>query len=91
VFSLADCYIPLMNESDFQLKLDQQPAGCRAECEPELQFEFQMIQRGDFIKPGWWHWRCRRQDGAGDVAYGYVHADSLGRTVAPETFENDRQ
>jgi hypothetical protein len=77
-----------MSEDVPQLEKDRQLAGRRAECEREGRF--QMIQRGDFIKPGWWHWRCRREDGAGEVAYGYVQADSLGRAVAPETFEKDR-
>jgi hypothetical protein len=62
-----------------------------AEGEAEGPAKFAMIQRGDFIKPGWWHWRCRREDAAGDVAYGYVQADALGRTLAPETFENNRK
>ena len=61
-----------------------------AECGREGQFQFQMIQRGDFLRPGWWHWRCRREDEAGEVAYGYVQADALGETVAPDTFEKDR-
>ena len=79
-----------MSEDVPQLEWDRQLAGHRTETEREGQFKFQMIQRGDFIKPGWWHWRCRREDGAGDVAYGYVQADSLGQAVAPETFEKDR-
>jgi hypothetical protein len=79
-----------MSEDVLQPEWDQQLAGHGAENEREWRFKFQMIQRGDFIKPGWWHWRCRREDGIGDVAYGYVQADSLGRAVAPETFEKDR-
>jgi len=62
----------------------------RAETQREREVNLQVIQRGDLIKPGWWHWRCRRQDGCGDVAYGYVEADALGRAVAAETFEKDR-
>jgi hypothetical protein len=50
-----------------------------------------MIQRGDIIRPGWWHWRCRREDGEGGVTYGYVQADSLGHTVNPETYESDSE
>ncbi len=53
-------------------------------------FKFEMIQRGDSIKPGCWNWRCRREDDAGNVAYGYVLADPLGLAPAPETFEKDR-
>ena len=79
-----------MNEDVPQLERRRQPAGPGAECEREGEFKFQMIQRGDFLKPGWWHWRCRREDGSGDAAYGYVQADSLGHAVAPETFEKDR-
>jgi hypothetical protein len=70
---------------------DQQRAGHGADSEHEGPFQFQMIQRGDFIRAGWWHWRCRREDGAGEVDYGYVQADALGRVVAPETFEKDRR
>ena len=77
-----------MSEDVPQLERDRPLAGHRAETEREGRF--QMIQRGDFIKPGWWHWRCRREDGAGEGAYGYVQADSLGRVVAPGTFEKDR-
>ncbi len=51
--------------------------------------EFYMIQRGDFIKPGWWHWRCRRVNGGTEVAYGYVQADPLGQVIVAETFEKD--
>ena len=79
----------IMSEVVFQPKCDQQLAGQHAESENEGRFKFQLIQRGDFIKPGWWHWRCRREDGGVDVAYGYVQADSLGRAVVPETFEKD--
>ena len=79
-----------MSEVFPQLGHDPQMAGHGAEFERAGQFKFQVIQRGDLIKPGWWHWRCRREDGAGDVAYGYVQADSLGRIVAPDTFEKDR-
>lgn len=79
-----------MSENVPPLELDQRLAEHRAEYEREGQAVFQMIQRGDFIKPGWWHWRCRRESCAGDVAYGYVQADSLGRKVVPETFEQDR-
>jgi len=50
-----------------------------------------MIQRGDFIRPGRWHWRCRREDVSGNVAYGYVQADPLGKLPFPETFENDQK
>lgn len=78
-----------MDKHILQLEPDQQLVERRAEGEREGQSKFQMIQRGDFIKPGWWHWRCRREDGA-EVAYGYVQADTLGRTIAPETFERDR-
>ena len=47
--------------------------------EREGQAIFQMIQRGDFIKPGWWHWRCRREScSKEDVAYGYVQAGFAG-------------
>ena len=80
----------IMSEVVPQPECDRQIAGRRAEYEPEGQFKFQMIQRGDLLKPGWWHWRCRREDGAGEVAYGYVQADSLGQAVAPESFEKDR-
>lgn len=73
-----------------QSEWDRQPEEYCSNSEHGGQFKFQMIQRGDFIKPGWWHWRCRREDGAGNVAYGYVQADSLGRAITPETFENDR-
>lgn len=59
--------------------------------EPVAEARFRMIQRGDFIKPGWWHWRCRHEDDSGDVDYGYVQADSLGKIVVPETFERDRR
>ena len=79
-----------MDQHVLPLEPDQRLFECRADCEREGQFKFQMIQRGDFIKPGWWHWRCRREDGAGQVAYGYVQADTLGLAVAPETFEGDR-
>jgi hypothetical protein len=72
-----------------RLEWERQLAGGREEFEAESRSEFALIQRGDFIKPGWWHWRCRREDGAGEVAYGYVQADTLGRTVVPETFEKD--
>jgi hypothetical protein len=72
-----------------QIGSDRQTAGQPAE-DDKGQSQFQMIQRGDLIKPGWWHWRCRREDAAGDVAYGYVQADALGQTIAPDTFEKDR-
>jgi len=78
-----------MSEPIPQLKSDPPLAGHPAESERRQPFKFQMIQRGDFIKPGCWHWRCRCEDGAGDVAYGYVQADSLGGAAAPETFEKD--
>ena len=78
-----------MNKDVLDLEWGLQLAGERAEYESQQQFKFRMIQRGDFIKPGWWHWRCRREDATGDVAYGYVLADPLGQTVAPETFEKD--
>lgn len=79
-----------MSENVRHLECDQQLAGHRAEDESEPRFKFDMIQRGDFIKPGRWHWRCRREDGAREVAYGYVQADPLGQAIAPETFEKDR-
>lgn len=78
-------------ETALQLECDGQLAGVRTDSKAQGQSQFTMVQRGDFIKPGWWHWRCRREDDAGDVAYGYVQADSLGRTVVPETFVNDRK
>jgi hypothetical protein len=79
-----------MIEDVLQLECDQQTDERRAKCERDGQFKFQMIQRGDFIEPGWWHWRCRREGCAGDVAYGYVQADALGQAVSPDTFEKDR-
>jgi hypothetical protein len=79
-----------MIEDVLQSECDQQLDERRAKYECDGQLKFQMMQRGDFIKPGWWHWRCRREDDAGDVAYGYVQADSLGRSVSPESFEKDR-
>ena len=78
-----------MDENIPPSELGRQLARRSAEIESECQSEFSLIQRGDLIKPGWWHWRCRREDGAGNVFYGYVRADSLGRVVAPESFESD--
>jgi hypothetical protein len=69
---------------------ERQMAGRGAELEGGGQFEFQMIQRGDLIKPGSWHWRCRRESSAGDVSYGYVQADALGQSIATDTFEKDQ-
>ncbi len=79
-----------MSEDVTNLERNQHVADLCVKCEPERQFKFDMVQRGDFIKPGCWHWRCRREDGAGDVVYGYVQADPLGLVVVPETFEKDR-
>jgi hypothetical protein len=78
-----------MNDAVSLLKTNEQPDECPAERGSESEGQFQLIQRGDFIKPGWWHWRCRHEDAVGDVAYGYVQADTLGHTVVPETFEKD--
>ncbi|HWD21364.1 MAG TPA: hypothetical protein VHB20_19010 [Verrucomicrobiae bacterium] len=62
-------------------------------CSPELEaaatVRFRLLQRGDFIRPGLWHWRCRREDGFDNVAYGYVQADHLGNVISAETFEDD--
>jgi hypothetical protein len=77
-----------MSEDTIQAGWDRQRDG-RTEGGDGGPCQFHMIQRGDFIKPGWWHWRCRREDAAGDVAYGYVEADTLGRAVAAETFAKD--
>jgi hypothetical protein len=79
----------IMNDTVSLLKSDERANRCLADGGLESSGAFQLIQRGDFIKPGWWHWRCRHEDGAGDVAYGYVQADSLGHAIAPETFEKD--
>jgi hypothetical protein len=79
-----------MNEKISTAEYDPHSGRSRGEFEREGKFTFEMIQRGDFIKPGWWHWRCRREGGAGDVAYGYVQADPLGLAVVQETFEKDR-
>lgn len=67
------------------------PVETDVSCACKRDFEFSLIQRGDFVKPGWWHWRCRRQDSAGNVEYGYVLAGPLGESPAPETFESDRR
>lgn len=56
----------------------------------EKKVRFDMIGRGDFVRPGCWRWRCRREDDAGEVAYGYVHADPLGLVIFDDTFEADR-
>jgi hypothetical protein len=53
-------------------------------------FQFTLIQRGDVVGPGLWHWRCRREDREGNVAYGYVHADTLGQSIISDSFEQDR-
>jgi hypothetical protein len=73
-------------------------SGTSSQCNPglgekkeqEQTLTFELIQRGDPVKPGLWHWRCRREDRLGNVAYGYIHADPLGRTIVPESFEQDR-
>jgi hypothetical protein len=91
VSAIANRALPSgMSEIVSELEGGQEIAEDRAECEREERIQFQMIQRGDFIKAGWWHWRCRREDEAGEAAYGYVQADSLGRVIAPETFEKDK-
>lgn len=79
-----------MIEDVLHLERGQQLDERFAECEQPGRPKFQMIQRGDFIKPGWWHWRCRCEASVGDVSYGYVQADPLGLVIVPETFEKDR-
>lgn len=59
--------------------------------ETQLERKFDLIQRGDYISPGWWHWRCRCETSDGDVSYGYVEADSLGKNIGAETFEKDKR
>lgn len=86
-------YFPPMRECGIQLELEWNDplSDGNLEAAGQSKFKFTMIQRGDIIKPGWWHWRCRRENGEGEVAYGYVQADSLGHSVVPETFENDSE
>ena len=84
-------YISTMSNDALQLDGGEEAADTHSQDASEGRFRFDMIQRGDFIKPGWWHWRCRREDDTGDVAYGYVQADPLGNAVVAETFESDRR
>jgi hypothetical protein len=71
--------------AELEQKAPEESGGYRSDGKES----FKMIQRGDYIKAGWWHWRCRRATCAGEVDYGYVQADSLGVTIAAETFEKD--
>jgi len=80
-----------MSSDSPHLESRQAQEDSPVECELPGQFHFDMIQRGDFIRPGRWHWRCRREDVSGNVAYGYVQADPLGKLPFPETFENDQK
>jgi hypothetical protein len=78
-----------MNEAVSLLKSNDRPDEGRVEAGIESPSDYRMIQRGDFVQAGRWHWRCRREDATGEVAYGYVEADSLGKAIDPETFEKD--
>lgn len=79
-----------MSEDDASPECNSEFAALPQEKEQARTFKFDLIQRGDFVKPGWWHWRCRREDSSGYVSYGYVHADALGATIVSESFEEDR-
>ena len=59
VSAIANRALPSgMSEIVSELEGGQEIAEDRAKCEREERIQFQMIQRGDFIKAGWWHWRA---------------------------------
>jgi len=78
-----------MSENAPQRPTGNTSATAEADRGSDAAMQFSMIQRGDFISAGRWHWRCRREEAPGNVAYGYVEADSLGNKVAAATFASD--
>ena len=61
------------------------------ECAPELGLQFHSDSARRFHPAGLVALAVPARMRAGDVAYGYVEADTLGHAIARETFEKDWQ